>query len=204
MMLCCFTSIPGNCCVNSQHRGGEGGEGILHGLTDSSFRVYWPAWSSGWRFARQVFSISPLHDLQKLARPNKLVRHVTQATGLYDSQNMGLALCQRTAPRQDVTHSFSLTTQRAPRLAHQTCMGLLNHIIIIIIIIITTPSSSSRCSDTGTGTDSGSGSGRGSGSDSSRIVKVVNIVFLSRVENGALNWWKWSKADALSLKAKIQ
>ena len=62
-------------------------------------------------------------------------------------------------------------------------MGLLNHIIIIIIIIITTASSSSRCSGTGTGTDSGSGSGR----DSGRIVKVVNIVFLSRVENGTLN-----------------
>ena len=101
---------------------GKGGAGILNGLTDSSFRVYWPAWSSGWRFARQVFSISPLHDLQKLARPNKLVRHVTQATGLYDSQNMGLALCQRTAPRQDVSHSFlgpyhtTCTTPRPPNL----------------------------------------------------------------------------------------
>lgn len=119
-----------------------------------------------------------------LARPNKIVRHVTQATGLYDSQNRGLALCQRTIPSQDVSHTFrGLTTQRAPHLAHQTCIGLLNHIIIIIIIITTASSSSSR----------GTGTGSGSGSDSSRIVKVVNIVFLSRVENGALNWWKWSK-----------
>lgn len=92
-------------------------------------------------------------------------------------------------------HFWGLTTQRAPHLAHQTCMGLLNHIIIMIIIIATASSSS---------TSSGSGTGSGNGSGSSRIVKVLNLVFLSRLENGALNWWKWSKGDTLCLKAKIQ